>query len=223
MPMKCSKGDLMPSGLTYSRFDSVLERDGAALLRLTFLLSREKDAARELAFQSLLRLAVRRDDEAGDGRIFLLSAALRLCEDWFARKLRKKPGEEVLRQSGLPFEVSGGLTKLLASPFARRAAAALAASGMDAEAIRQIAGGKAAHLSGDLTPEELGAAGSVTFGEDDLSLLSDRVYERFAERSVSVENAIHEARIRFDRAAPWLALAVLLFFAFCIWFSLRTS
>ena len=48
MPMKCSKGDLMPSGLTYSRFDSVLERDGAALLRLTFLLSREKDAAREL-------------------------------------------------------------------------------------------------------------------------------------------------------------------------------
>ena len=213
----------MPSGMTYSRFDELLERDGAALLRLTFLLSREKAAARELAFQSLLRLAARKDDDAGDGRLFLFTSAFRLCEDWFARKLRKKPGEEALRQSGLPFEVTGSLTQLLSAPFSCRAAAALAASGMDAEAIRQIAGGKAAHLAGKLTPGELEAAAGVIFGEDELSLLSDRVYERFAERSVGVENAIHEVRIRFDRAAPYLALAVLLFFAFCIWFSLRFS
>ena len=48
--------------------------------------------------------------------------------------------------------------------------------------------------------------------------LSDRVYERFAERSVGVENAIHAVRQGFDRVAPFLALAVLALFAFSIWY-----
>ena len=39
----------MSSHTVSSRFDECLERNGASLLRLTFLLSREKGAAEELA------------------------------------------------------------------------------------------------------------------------------------------------------------------------------
>ena len=59
---------------------------------------------------------------------------------------------------------------------------------------------------------------AVAQEEDDVQRLSDRVYERFAERSVGVENAIHAVRQGFDRVAPFLALAVLALFAFSIWY-----
>ena len=211
----------MSSHTVSSRFDECLERNGASLLRLTFLLSREKGAAEELAFQSLLRLAARPEADAGDDRLFLFSTALRLCEDWFSRKLRKKPRPETLRQAALPFVVTEDLIALLGRPFACRAAAALSASGFGADEIRRIAGPRAAREAEKLSPGALQVASSVCWGEGQLSQLSDRVYDRFSERSVGVENAIHEARIRFDRAAPYLALAVLLFFAFCVWFSAR--
>lgn len=58
----------MSSHTVSSRFDECLARNGASLLRLTFLLSREKGAAEELAFQSLLRLAARPEADAGDDR-----------------------------------------------------------------------------------------------------------------------------------------------------------
>ena len=54
--------------------------------------------------------------------------------------------------------------------------------------------------------------------EEDVQALCDRVYERFAERSVGVENAIHAVRQGFDRIAPLLALAVLALFAFSVWY-----
>ena len=48
--------------------------------------------------------------------------------------------------------------------------------------------------------------------------LSDRVYDRFSERSVGLENALHAIRMRFAGVAPLLALLVLLFFIFCVWY-----
>ena len=35
--------------------------------------------------------------------------------------------------------------------------------------------------------------------------MSDEIYARFEERSVGVENRIHDFRIGFDRLAPYLA------------------
>lgn len=207
----------MSGKAVFSRFDECLEEHGEALLRLTFLLSRERAAAEELAFQALLRLAVKREDDPAQDRLFLFSQAVRLCSDWFGRKLRRRPGAEDLRD--LPFAAAESLPGLLRRPFSHRAAAALAASGFSREEIRSLAGRRAAGVSP--TPGELAAAASVRFPPERISLLSDRVYERFSARSVSVENRIHEARIRFDRAAPWLALAVLAFFAFCVWFAGR--
>ena len=201
----------MSKKAVFSRFDGCLRAHGEALLRLTFLLSRERAAAEELAFQALLRLAAKKEDDPAEDRLFLFSQAVRLSADWFGRKMRGQP-----RGEDLPFAAPAALGALLRGPFSRRAAAALAASGFTREEIRRIAG-KAADVA--LSPAELGAAAAVRFPEDSLALLSDRVYERFSERSVAVENRIHEARIRFDRAAPWLALAVLLFFAFCLWFT----
>ena len=57
------------------------------------------------------------------------------------------------------------------------------------------------------------AVDSVLLTEDEQYVMNDRIVERFAERSVGVENFIHDARNLFDRAAPWLALAVLALFA----------
>ena len=58
----------------------------------------------------------------------------------------------------------------------------------------------------------LHAGAGGTEAQDWTSMLY-RMYTRFAERSVGVENFIHDARNLFDRAAPWLALAVLALFA----------
>ena len=51
--------------------------------------------------------------------------------------------------------------------------------------------------------------------------LFDRIYQRFAERSVGVENAIHAVRQVFDRVAPFLALGVLALFALSLWYVSR--
>lgn len=48
--------------------------------------------------------------------------------------------------------------------------------------------------------------------------MKDKIYLRFAERSVAVENKIHAAGRTFEKIAPWLALAVLALFAFAYYY-----
>ena len=52
---------------------------------------------------------------------------------------------------------------------------------------------------------------------------SDEIYARFAERSVGVENRIHDFRIGFDKIAPYLALAVLAIFAIAVFVSVKLA
>ena len=53
--------------------------------------------------------------------------------------------------------------------------------------------------------------------------MSDEIYARFAERSVGVENRIHDFRIGFDKIAPYLALAVLAIFAIAVFVSVKLA
>ena len=202
----------------YSGFDERLRADGAALWRLCFLLIRRPKDAEELAFQSLLRLAARRENEKGNDQLFLFSSACRLCEDWYIRKARKKPKAQELREAGLPFSIREELLTLMDASFQHRAAAALAASSFSAEDIRAVAGRRAAAIAERLTRDELDEAQRIIPPEGMLSSLSDRVYDRFAERSVRLENRLHAIHAGFERAAPFLALAVLALFAFAWWF-----
>ena len=48
--------------------------------------------------------------------------------------------------------------------------------------------------------------------------MKDKIYLRFSERNVAVENEIHRAGRRFDRIAPFLALAVLALFVFAYFY-----
>ena len=54
-------------------------------------------------------------------------------------------------------------------------------------------------------------------------VMSDEIYARFAERSVGVENRIHDFRIGFDKIAPYLALAVLAIFAIAVFVSVKLA
>ena len=67
------------------------------------------------------------------------------------------------------------------------------------------------------------AVSSIVFAEDDAHAMNDEIYARFEARSVGVENAIHDFRIRFDRLAPYLALAVLVLFAVAVYVSFKMA
>ena len=196
--------------------DPCLAENGEALFRLCLLLSRRSDAADSLAFEALLRLAVRESGDPVSDRVFLLREACRLCRDWFYRKPRRLKAAVVQRDKealGLPET----WPKLCRLSFASRAACALTASGYSPEEVRVIAGAGAARRALSLPAELLACAASVDLPEDRIQLLSDRVWQRMEERSVSVENRLHDFHASFERAAPFLALGVLLLFGLALW------
>ena len=112
-----------------------------------------------------------------------------------------------------------------AEQFRRRAALALMQFGFSQDELAKILGvraGTVQKLTAD--PDIDGwqeALESVKLTEDEALIMNDRIYTRFAERSVGVENAIHDARNAFDRALPYLAAAVLAIFALAVWYVSR--
>ena len=128
-------------------------------------------------------------------------------------------------QMSLPFPVTDALVSLLRLPFSRQAALALTQFGFFQSKVAEILGvraQKAARLCADPgIPGWQEALSSMSMTEDETLALNDRIYERFAVRSVDVENAIHDARNAFDRIAPVLALLVLALFALAIWYVKR--
>ena len=127
-----------------------------------------------------------------------------------------------LAAQDLLFAVTDALYALLRLPFRRRAALALSQFGFSGTELAQILGiseAAAAKLAADpAIPGWQDALASTALTEDEALIMNDRIYTRFAERSVGVENAIHDARNAFDRALPYLALSVLAFFAFAVWY-----
>ena len=108
----------------------------------------------------------------------------------------------------------------------QRGALCLAQSGFSEAEISKIAGRSAAQFACSSTPEAVSAreaVSSIVFAEDDAHAMNDEIYARFEERSVGVENAIHDFRIRFDRLAPYLALAVLVLFAVAVYVSFKMA
>lgn len=126
----------------------------------------------------------------------------------------------------LPFPVTDGLYVFLKRPLMQRGALCLAQSGFSEAEIAKIAGRSAAQFACSSTPEAVSAreaVSSIVFAEDDAHAMNDEIYARFEERSVGVENAIHDFRIRFDRLAPYLALAVLVLFAVAVYVSFKMA
>ena len=210
-----------------SHFDAYYEKWAAQTGALCYLLCRHKPDSLDVAFQSLLRLGGAKDREIGesDARMLLFKSAVRLCDDYYLKKMRRLPSRKNLNMQDLPFEMTDSLYALLRLPFKKRAALALSRFGFSAEEIADILHVKpqaaAALIADPGIPGWEAALDSILLTEDELYVMSDRIVERFSERSVGVENAIHDARNRFDRLAPILALCVLVFFAVAIWYVKR--
>ena len=205
-------------------FDSFFDFWQQPLWRLCFIITRGRAPADELAFQALLRLGAAKDPHIGeqDARMLLFERAVYLGFDYFGHRPHRLPKIETIKNGRLIFPVTDGLYALMKLPLARRCALCLTAEGFTQEeiaAILRVRPHKAARLCADPgIPHWREDVTAVAQEEDDVQRLSDRVYERFAERSVGVENAIHAVRQGFDRVAPFLALAVLALFAFSIWY-----
>ena len=126
----------------------------------------------------------------------------------------------------LPFPITDNLCVFLKLPLAQRGAFCLAHAGFSEAEIAKIAGKTAAHFACSSTPKADSAreaVSSILFDEGDADAMSDEIYARFAERSVGVENRIHDFRIGFDKIAPYLALAVLAIFAIAVFVSVKLA
>ena len=154
--------------------------------------------------------------------MLLFKSAVRLCDDYYLKKMRLAPTAKRLALQNLPFAVTDAHLALLRLPFRRRAALALSQFGFSGDELAEILGVRTsalARLTADPgIPGWQDALESMKLSEDEALIMNDRIYTRFAERSVGVENAIHDARNAFDRALPYLALAVFALFAAAVWY-----
>ena len=198
-------------------FDDFFSRWYPDIRRLCFAMTEYELDARNLAFKTFLRLGAAKDPQIkeNDAKFLLFSSGFTLCVDYFGRKPRRLPDKKALEGMSLPFAVTDNLCVFLKLPLARRGAFCLA-----------HAGKSAAHFAFSSTPKADSAreaVSSILFDESDADAMSDEIYARFAERSVGVENRIHDFRIGFDKIAPYLALAVLAIFAIAVFVSVKLA
>lgn len=207
-----------------THFDAYFERWSSEVGAICYLLCRNRRDSLDVSFQSLLRLGGAKDPEIDEknARMLLFKSTIRLCDDYYLKKMRRLPSRKKLSAQQLPFSMTDSLYAFLKLPFKKRAVLILSHFGFSQEEIAEIAGIRLqsvpALLADPDIPNWQEAIDSVKLSEDEQYVMSDRIVERFAERSVGVENFIHDARNLFDRAAPWLALGVLALFAFAVWF-----
>ena len=201
----------------YAGLDPVLRNHAENVWRFCLLLVRDRAAADELCFQSFLRLGARRPKEGRSDTELLYASACRLCKDWFSRKMRKRKKADRMREL---FACKQGdpLDRLIRKPMADRIAAGLRTAGLSDHEIRRIQGRLIQKRASRVSEAALAQLQSVSPPADFADQLSDRIYDRFSERSVGFENRLHTIRMRFAGLAPWLALLVLLFFGFCVWY-----
>ena len=207
-----------------NQFDAYFEKWGAQAGALCLLLCRDSRGADYAAFQTFLRMGGTKDKDIGvnDARMLLFKSAVRLSDDFYLKKMHRMPSRTRLESMNLQFPVTDALITLMRLPFARRAALALARFGFTETEISEILGKKAQEtarlLADPAIPGWEAALDSMLYTEDQMLEMNDRIYERFSERTVSVENAIHDLRNGFDRIAPYLALAAFAVCALAVWY-----
>jgi len=210
-----------------SNFDAYYDQWSAQTGALCYLLCRNRRDSLDVAFQSLLRLGGAKDKEIAedDARMLLFKSAVRLSDDYYLKKMRRLPSRKKLDAQPLPFPMTDSLYAFIKLPFKKRAALALSQFGFSESGIAELLHVSPQAASSLLADPDIPgwqeAVQSTLLTEDEQYIMSDRITERFLERSVGVENFIHDARNLFDRAAPFLALAVLALFAFAMWFVSR--
>ena len=210
-----------------THFDSYYDKWSHQIGALCYILCRERAGSLDVAFQTFLRLGGAKNPEITetDARLLLYRSAIRLSDDFYLKKIHVFPSKKKLQALDLPFPITDSLYAFLRLPFRRRAALALSHFGFSQAELAEILNVRAASVPALVRDPEIDgwqeALDSVMLTEDEQLIMSDRIYTRFAERSVGVENAIHDARNAFDRALPYLLALVLAVFALAIWYVKR--
>ena len=208
--------------MEFQGFDDAYARYFPSVWRLCFLCTASLKAAEDLTFRTFLILGAAKNAEAAadDRKIaeLLYGSAVSLIRQYYEKKMRHRTNRKRLEALPLPFPVTEELVSTLRLPLNRRLVLGLRSAGLEDARVSGLLRLPSFYMKGllkytDTMPAELQPP-TVLQGT-----MSDRIYKRFEERSVGVENAIHGARRTFDRIAPWLALAVLALFAFAYWYT----
>lgn len=202
-------------------FDPYFERWYAEVYRLCLVLTLHPKDAQQLLFDAALRLGAAKDPHIGEeaAKALFFESAVRLCEDYYLRRMRKAPRRESF-SAALSFPLTDALWTLMRLPFKKRAALCLLHAGFAPQQAAKMAGLRAAPAQDSGMAQALE---SICLSPEDAQAISDRVYDRFSERSVAFENKLHSIRSQFDRIAPYLALAVIALFLFAAWFSAQMA
>ena len=201
--------------MQFKGFDEAYAALFPEIWRAALLTSADRAAAEELTFQAFLRLGAASPET--DAKATVYAALCDQIRAFYERKPRRLPRRDSFA-AALPFPVTDALWAFMRLPLCRRMALLLKLAGFDPAASARFLHLPAFGIRLLLRKEQELAFLTDVLPEEGLpERISDRIYERFSERSVAVENAIHGARFAFDRLAPLLALAVLALFA-AAWF-----
>ena len=210
--------------LTCPDFDPLFRRFHQDIYRLCFLLAPGSQAAYQCTFKTFLQIGPRQEPfptlEAG--RDALLGHALSVCEDYYLRKLRRRPSREALDKL-FPAPLGDGLWALFRLPLKKRAAfyllRCMALTPEEAAGVLGVSPARALRLAeagASQAAEELLA---LSLPEGQADILLDEIYLRFSERNVGLENRLLAIRAAWDRLVPWLALGLLLIGAAAAWYT----
>ena len=211
--------------------DSILNQWQPEIYRFCLLLSCRTEAAEDIMFQTFLYIGAelpssRARQSEEETAVHLFRYAFRTCEDYYYRKMRRRPKREQFQES-VPFPVSDQLWQVMKLPFKTRAVLLLLACSNftheDIVRILPIRPEKVAKLSPG--EEELSRLSALlmTIRQNDMaaSQLSGRLAMRFQERNVPLENRLRDIRAWIDHIVIWLAGAIILLCAAAVWYTSR--
>ena len=210
--------------MTFDGFDAAFAAEHDAVWRLCYVGTGSAKAAADLCFRSFLILGASAPKEGEEPAAFahttVLSAACELVLHDRTQKPRLPATAKRLLKQTLPFPLSeaeaAALASLMRLPLERKLALLLreeSFTATQAAAALRIPRAMAERAMKAPLP-----AGTATLLErihdtaEAADTMNGNIWQRFSERSVGFENKVHSARRRFDRVAPWLALAVLALF-----------
>lgn len=219
----------IPMAITCTNYDAWIAQWHEELYRFCLVLTLDTKTAEEMTFQAYLRLgACPPGMDKASARTALYTAAFGVCRAHYHKKLRRRPSKKALAALLGTKEGEAPFIAYLRRPFLCKAAAFLlhiAAFSPDEAAKILHVGLRRATRLGDV-PDMAGVrAACFALRRDEAAQedLGDRLYLRFAERSVAFETRMLDMRHGFDRVAPYLALAVLVLFACALAYSLAVN
>ena len=200
-------------------FDAYFESFHQEVYRFFFVTTASSRAADSLTFEAFLRLGAAKDPAIGpeEAKALLFTSAIKLLNDYYQRRMRRPPKRKDLEESGIFFVLTDEIWALLRLPLKKRMALCIHHAGFSPEETRKMTGEKVP------AGEDMTQLDDICLSTDGAEMILDRIYERFSERSVSVENSLHAIRMGFNRAAPYLALAVLVLFGIAVFVSLKMA